>query len=294
MTSEISVCIATHRRPEGLQRLLTSLVDQRGAPPFDVIVVDNDVTRSGERIAARFLDRLTLLYLVEPVRGISRARNRAAAASSARFLAFIDDDAWASPEWLAKLAQTANGSGADVVIGRRKWVFADEVPKYIRSCGHFDNWLGTEGAVVPWYLTRTNNAFVRGNALPDRHAPFSTSLDLIGGEDVTLFKQMIDDGALIIAAADAVISEYRAANRANLRWVVQRALRNGGTIADLTWGRRDWRTKIRRTLKAGAERHAPTCEGLYALEPRPLSRGAASRQSLRGNRQNTPCCRYLD
>jgi glycosyltransferase involved in cell wall biosynthesis len=253
MTSEISVCIATHRRPEGLQRLLTSLIDQRGAPPFNVIVVDNDAMRSGEQVAVRFRDRLALSYLVEPVRGVARTRNRAVAAASTRFIAFIDDDEWASPEWLAKLAQMANTSGADVVIGPVERVFADEVPDYIRACGSFDNLLGTDGAIVPWYAARTGNAFLRRDALPDRSAPFSTCFDLTGGEDVNLFKRMIDGGARVIAAVDAVVFEHRPVNRANLRWVVRRELRNGGTIAGLEWGLCDWKTKIRRTQKAGAE-----------------------------------------
>ena len=138
MASEVSVCIATHRRPEGLERLLTSLVDQKDAPFFDVIVVDNDAGRSGERVAVQFQDRLRLSYLVEPVRGLARTRNRGVAAARTPFIAFIDDDEWASPEWLAKLAQMANTSGADVVIGPVERVFADEVPDYIRACGSFD------------------------------------------------------------------------------------------------------------------------------------------------------------
>jgi succinoglycan biosynthesis protein ExoM len=250
MTSEITVCIATHRRPEGLQRLLTSLVDQRDSPAFDVIVVDNDAGRSGERVAVQFQDRLGLSYLVEPVRGLARTRNRAVAAARTPFVAFIDDDEWASPEWLAKLAQRANKSGADVVIGPVERIFAEDVPEYIRTCGSFDNVLGADGTIVPWYAARTGNAFIRRDALPDRYAPFSTRFDFTGGEDTNLFRHMIEGGALIVAARDAVVFEHRPLNRANLRWVVRRALRNGGTIAGIEWGRCDWKTKVRRVHTA--------------------------------------------
>src|ERR1700686_2741879 len=63
--TQVSVCIATYRRPEGLGRLLTSLTEQQGAPPFDVIVVDNDAQHSGEGVATRYCDRLNLMYVVE-------------------------------------------------------------------------------------------------------------------------------------------------------------------------------------------------------------------------------------
>jgi len=250
MASEVSVCIATHRRPEGLGRLLTSLVDQKDAPFFDVIVVDNDAGRSGERVAVQFQDRLRLSYLVEPVRGLARTRNRGVAAARTPFIAFIDDDEWASPEWLARLTQRANRSGADAVIGPVERIFAEDVPEYIRTCGAFDNLLGADGTIVPWYAARTGNAFICRDALPDQHAPFSTRFDFTGGEDTNLFKQMIDGGALIVAARDAVVFEYRPLNRANLRWVVRRALRNGGTSAGLEWCRCDRKTKVRRVHTA--------------------------------------------
>ena len=82
MYTEICICIPTHRRPRQLQRLLTSLVEQEQAPPFEVIVVDNDAECSAKPAADEFRDRLSLTYLVEPIRGLARVRNRAVAASN--------------------------------------------------------------------------------------------------------------------------------------------------------------------------------------------------------------------
>jgi succinoglycan biosynthesis protein ExoM len=253
MTSEVSICIATHRRPEGLERLLASLADQKHAPPFDVIVVDNDAARSGEAIAARFQDRLALSYLVEPVRGLAQVRNCAVAVARSPFMAFIDDDEWAVPEWLAAHARTAKASKADITVGPVRRVFADGVPDYIRNCGSFENVFYTDGAILPWHAVYGGNTFIRRDALPDLRAPFSSQFDLTGGEDVQLFKQMIERGARAIAAAHAVVFEYRSANRANLRWLVRRGLRNGGTIVTAEGGPSDWKTQVRNTLSASAE-----------------------------------------
>lgn len=264
MASLISVCIATHRRPEGLDRLLTSMAAQSGAPPFDVIVVDNDKTGSGERVAARHRGRLALSYLVEPVRGLARVRNRAVASAGTPFIAFIDDDEWAPPEWLAAMYGVANDFGADAVIGGVEQVFDEGVPDYIRSCGLFDNPQRRNGAVVPWYLTRTSNALIRRESLPDVFAPFSTDFDLLGGEDLELFRRMIDDGARFVAA-EVNVFESRPFARANLRWVLRRAMRNGGTFGAVEWGQSDRRTSARRLGKAGVEamRHAARVVGLW-------------------------------
>ena len=46
---DVSVCICTFRRPDGLSRLLRSLRDMPATSPrFEIIVVDNDAARSGE------------------------------------------------------------------------------------------------------------------------------------------------------------------------------------------------------------------------------------------------------
>ena len=77
--------------------------------------------------------------------------------------------------------------------------------------------------------------------------------DLTGGEDVHLFRRMIDDGALVVAASQARTVGYRPATRANLYWILRRAFRNGGTIVEVDWGRCDWKRRVRRTLDAGVK-----------------------------------------
>ena len=227
-----TVCIATHKRHFGLQRLLESLTSQKGACAFSVVVVDNDREKSAEPVALKFRDKIPLTYLVEPVRGIARARNRAVAISRSPFLAFLDDDEWVTPRWLAELEREQGKSAADVVIGRVEVEFDAEVSELVRRCGLFDPSPLPNGAITPWYCTRTSNAFVRHDALPDKEAPFSTRFDLTGGEDVDLFKRMIDSGARVVASATAVAFEYRPVARANLFWIFRRAMRNGVTAAE--------------------------------------------------------------
>jgi succinoglycan biosynthesis protein ExoM len=248
---EICICIATHRRPQQLKRLLTSLIEQQEAPPFEVAVVDNDAGGSAETVAAEFRDRLSLTYLVEPVRGLARVRNRSVAASTSKFLAFIDDDHCATTRWLTSLYQIAMQTNAAAVIGRTDVLFDDEVPDFIRACGHFSERPYADGEIVPWHHATTANCFARRDALPHPTAPFSTNFDLTGGEDVDLFRRMIDSGARVVWAAQARTVSYRPASRANLYWILRRALRNGGTSVEIEWERCDWKRRVLRTFRAG-------------------------------------------
>ena len=194
MDPEVCVCIATHRRSRQLERLLMSLVEQEDAPPFEVVVVDNDAKGSAESVVDKFREQLSLTYLVEPIRGLARVRNRAVAACKRKYLAFVDDDHRASPHWLASHYRMAIQTNADAVVGRSDVSFDEEVPDFIRACGHFTRVPYADGETVPWYHASVANCIIRRDALPHASAPFSASFDLTGGEDVDLFHRMIEKG----------------------------------------------------------------------------------------------------
>ncbi len=276
---ETSVSIASFRRPEGLARLLRSLEAQRGElPAFDVIVVDNDALGSAAAICDSFKGRLSLRYLVEPERGIARCRNRAVAASDSRFIAFIDDDDEAAPDWLASLHRAAIESGADAVFGPVSFRFAEEPPAWMRQSVYRDPPAMAPGEPLSWYRSRTNNAYVRRASLPDAVAPFDVGLDLVGGEDIDLFARMAARGARLVAAADARVFEYREPSRMTARWLARRSFRNGGSMAHI-----EWRNRRGLPLAADAVLAAARFAGLAlaALPALATSRAAALDRWLR-------------
>lgn len=99
----ISVVIATKDRASYVERALESFETQIGAPPFEVIVVDNgssdDTKGVVERRAARGSFPLTYVYEGEPNRG--KARNRGIERATGYLVLFCDDDIAAPPGFLA-------------------------------------------------------------------------------------------------------------------------------------------------------------------------------------------------
>lgn len=102
MSIDISAIICTRRRLGYLELALQSLSEQTLDPArYEVIVVDNC-----EQATARglFADRqrtiTNLRYLNESTVGLSAARNRGLREARGTLVAFLDDDAIASPNWL--------------------------------------------------------------------------------------------------------------------------------------------------------------------------------------------------
>jgi glycosyltransferase involved in cell wall biosynthesis len=103
-----SVIVCTRNRPTQLHRCLTALANLN-YPDYEVVVVDNAPRDQQTReVAARWGVR----YILEPVPGVSRARNRGALACESEVVAYLDDDAVADREWLTVLA----GDFADPLV----------------------------------------------------------------------------------------------------------------------------------------------------------------------------------
>src|SRR5947207_1645838 len=109
-----TVVVCTHDRPVPLARCLDGL-KRLTYPRFKILVVDNGPsTAEARKIAARFGVR----YVIEPVPGLSRARNRGARSCETEIVAFIDDDAVPEPDWLTKLISEFEDPRVMVVTGR--------------------------------------------------------------------------------------------------------------------------------------------------------------------------------
>ena len=241
MKPEISVCICAFRRPDDLRRLLDSLVNQvPSTPDFDVIVVDNDAARTSAEVAGEFAhSRIPVRYFVEPEQNISRARNRTFAEADADLIATIDDDEIAEPDWLLELHKALLAHEADAVFGPVHSRFVETPPQWIIEGKFFDYSPIPTGQTVPLESTRTSNVMLRRSSLPDSGEVFNEKLGLTGGEDLDLFRRMLEQNARMIAVESAVVHETVPAERANLKWLAGRWFRYGTMRVDVHENKRD-------------------------------------------------------
>jgi glycosyltransferase involved in cell wall biosynthesis len=97
----VTVVICTRNRPALLRKCLDAVALLNPAPDA-VLVVDNTQGNKETEELTRVFDAR---YTVEPVPGLSRARNRGLAECDTDIVAYLDDDAIPAPNWLGILME---------------------------------------------------------------------------------------------------------------------------------------------------------------------------------------------
>jgi succinoglycan biosynthesis protein ExoM len=233
METHTTIVIPTYHRDELLERCLRSCEALRVEPSqrWDVLVVDNSAEKSAEAQVLRRSFPVALRYCHEPTPGISAARNRGVALCKGRFVAFLDDDQAAQPDWLAELHRIRRTSHADAVFGRVDVVLPEKsmewaAPLLARSVGR--DLESPEGLVAPRLVARLGT----GNSLFDTDwlsgdQTFDPALGLSGGEDSFLISNLLERGATLAWAPTASVDEWVPEQRASLRFLLERRFSSG-------------------------------------------------------------------
>jgi GT2 family glycosyltransferase len=234
LSIDIVVCIPSFRRPQHLRRTLASLADQRTGRRFAVVVVENDaLRRESVPVAIEFFwtGNIPGLCLVEPRQGNCHAINAAFETALATFPAatkflMIDDDEIASPEWLERMVNAAETTGADLVGGPVLPDFDDALKRGLRRHPAFRPAYDESGPVPIIY--GCGNCLIT-RAVFERLADpaFDLKFNFLGGGDTDFFVRCRQAGMQFHWAADAVITETVPHSRTNPGWLVVRGLRIG-------------------------------------------------------------------
>ena len=228
---EVSIVIATQRRPRSLRRAVASVVAQTGLEPaaLELVVVDNDARPSALATLASLAGDapFPVRYVHEPDPGVANARNAAVEVAAGAWIAFLDDDQEAPPTWLAALLEAQRRFGADVVFAPVRARVPQDVTLHRAYFEHFFSRKGpAEARAIAGYYG-CGDSLVRRAALPDPHRPFSARSNRTGGEDDMLFRTMQHAGARFAWAPDAWVWEDPPPERLNLGYCLRRAFAYG-------------------------------------------------------------------
>ena len=228
----VDVLLCTFRRPQ-VAATLGSL-DAQALPAglaMRVVVADNDDTPSAretvERAAASMRHPLT--YLHAPARNIARARNACLDAATAELVAFIDDDETAAADWLARLIDRLESSGADAVFGPSEALYGPDAPGWMRLQDHHSNRPVRRDGMVE--TGHTCNALLRWAGTPWQRARFDLARGRSGGEDTEFFFRLRRQGARFEIAPDARVFEPVDPARLSLAWMRRRKFGMGRSYA---------------------------------------------------------------
>jgi len=227
---KVSICIPTRDREDPLERLLRSLQElefgELPEPSVELVVVDNSPSGSARGVCERWGagGRWPLRYDIEPVPGVTPARNRAVrnVAPDTDFIAMIDDDEIPERGWLENLLLTQQEFAADVVTGPVFPAFEemDASLRWVEKGRFFAPPRHPTGAVLEKGFT--GNILVRASLLRSLPAPFDDRFALKGAEDTHLFMRLRQLGTRIVWSDEAIARESVPRSRMNLKWILAR------------------------------------------------------------------------
>jgi len=228
--SRVAVAVCTYKRPDQLKRLLDSLaLMDYPRDSVCVVVVDHDPFLSAKHVVMAAMERgLDVQYDFEPIRLISAARNtlaRAAFATGAPYVAFVDDDEWVTEDWLSTLVNALEELDVDAVAGPVLPVFEAGVPRWVIDGGFFLRERFPTGTSVRGH--RIPNVIVRADWLERLEEPFGHGFGAPGGEDTHFLLQLERAGARLSWCDEAGLFEWVPCSRASGEWLVRRAFHMG-------------------------------------------------------------------
>ena len=207
---KIAICISTFSRPQGLHQLLRSLAAIAAPTGADItcVIVNNDPNDPAPQdiaseAAAWFPYPISVHH--EAIRGLSAPRNCAlgAVAESAEWVAFIDDDSTADPEWLAQLVRVQRETGADVVTGPVVPRYESTPPAWLEQGNFFlTKPRPTKSIVTSAY---TNNVLISVAFLEQHRLRFDLRFGRSGGEDSHFFARVQRAGAHMVWCQEAIV-----------------------------------------------------------------------------------------
>jgi glucosyl-dolichyl phosphate glucuronosyltransferase len=231
----ISAVICTHNRYEFLTGSIASLLAQdTGREDLEIIVVDNS---TDPKSARKFGDEYAALdnfhYVYEPTPGLSNARNVGARLASAPIIAYIDDDAIASPQWARAIlaAYDKFGKDAAVVGGPVRPIWLKPRPEWFKQ--EFEGFFsivdrGNEcRELLPEeWLAGCNISFRREILLSVGGFSINLgrggALSLLSNEETRILDVIRANGKKIIYAPGAVADHYVDATRTSPDWLKRR------------------------------------------------------------------------
>lgn len=237
----ISAIICTHNREQYLGAAIDSLLAQT-LDSYEIIVVDNASTDGSADIVKARLDDSPepcggsrVRYVYEPKLGLSIARNTGANEAKGQILAYLDDDAEASREWLAELLTVFDTQEKVAIAGGKItliWPPQAQPPRWLSdelsgSLGAYD--LGDEVVYIqrPSLTPRGLNYAVRKQFLQDAGG-FDPHLgrvgkNLLSNEEQQLTRIALDQGWQVAYVPTALVAHNVAPARMKPSWFLSRS-----------------------------------------------------------------------
>ncbi len=106
----VSIIVPTFNEENQIIFLLKSLLTQKFSQKYEIIIVDNESTDNTIKVIKEFKNKNKIMNIkvITSIGKLGKVRNDGILKSSGRFVAFIDADEIADPNWLMELMKKTN------------------------------------------------------------------------------------------------------------------------------------------------------------------------------------------
>lgn len=245
----VSVVVCTRDRPGDLERCLTSL-GRLDPAPHEVLVIDNCPTTA---VTLQLCERFPVRYVLEPIPGRARARNRGIVEATGEAIAFTDDDCVAEPTWLATLGREFADPRVHAVTGVVAPFELDTPAQYLfEAHGGFGrgferrlfDGVRVDAAIASGCVGAGANAVFRRRTF-DEVGLFSEWLGpgtpARAADDNDIFGRILDAGYSIVYAPELLVWHRHRREDASLRQILNEHGSSSTAFAiDRLLARHDW------------------------------------------------------
>lgn len=236
----VSVVVCSYNRATLLIRCLRSLeVQTADKRLYEVIVVNNNSTDQTQEVAENFSHaNANFRVVIEQRQGLSCARNRGCREAKGRFVAYIDDDATARPDWCEKILSFITRQPAVAAFGG-PYVsgYLSEKPAWYKD--EYGSWSlpGRERPMEEGEFVRGTNMIFRTDVL-SAAGGFDETLGMTGtaaayGEEVNLHVRLRISGVEVYYCPEIVVEHLVMPGKMNVRWMLRSAYKAGSVAPEM-------------------------------------------------------------
>lgn len=234
MVAVISAIICTRNRADYVLKCIPSVISQTlPEENYEVIVVDNGSTDNTKQVVLAFQGSRNIRYIYEPAVGLSQARNTGWKNASGRYVAYLDDDAIANPNWLQRILDDFVGTTPSPmsVGGKIMPIWEAERPKWLLK--EMETYIGViDWSDEPMFLT-DNSLYLSGSNLAYRRTVLEESkgfnerlgrkgLNLLSNEEILMHRYLRRHNLPILYDPEICVQHYVKPQCLSKRWFYRR------------------------------------------------------------------------
>lgn len=222
----VSIVIPTLYRPKLLKSALKTAMEQNTSNfTIEIVVADNSAEGTAQKQVdeAREISKFPIKYTIVPNAGVSNARNAAITISEGTYIAYLDDDQEADPNWLLNMMNESRKTGAAVVfskvIGKSSTVLPNQKARIdFFSRAHND---APSGPTDKFY--GCGASLLNLNLIESDLMSFDPAHNHTGGEDDALFSKIQKAGGTFAWCKEAIMYENVPKERMSKLYIARRS-----------------------------------------------------------------------